>query len=320
MASGLDQEEHTVTEKEKPAERENRQSLEALLEPGEELLAHTSGFLFDRPYQHYAIGLTPKRLILLRKRKAKKGGAPRPEVYSLLRRSIRSAGRETTNKGAVLKFNLPADHDELEFSFPGPGDKAMADRVNTDRYSDAMPTAQDMLEQARVFKSLGFPASTERALNKALELDPALSTHPEVTGLKEQAVEDRLALRVAAWFIWIGLAIVALMIIGSGAGFMEVVLALAGGVVAGAALALPLWRAQRQDRAMILIRAGIPLVVFTVILVRYHAVLPFVIAAAVDGAMILVLTGRSSRAKTLAAIGLYAIGLIAFGIYAFSGR
>jgi hypothetical protein len=196
----------------------------------------------------------------------------------------------------------------------------VVDRVNQDRYPDAMPTAQDMLEQARVFKALGFPASTERALNKALELDPTLSTHPEVTGIKEQAVEERLALRVAAWFIWIGMGIMALMIISSGAGFMEVFLALAGGVIAGVALALPLWRAQTQDRAMVLIRAGIPLVVFTVIMVRYRDVLPFVIATAVDGAMILVLAGRSSRPKTLVAIGLYTVGLIAFGIYALSGR
>ena len=101
---------------------------------------------------------------------------------------------------------------------------------------------------------------------------------------------------------------------------MEVFLALAGGVIAGVALALPLWRAQTQDRAMVLIRAGIPLVVFTVIMVRYRDVLPFVIAAAVDGAMILVLAGRSSRPKTLVAIGLYTVGLIAFGIYALSGR
>jgi hypothetical protein len=309
-----------VTEKEKPAERENRQSLEALLEPGEELLAHTSGYLSDSPFKHYAIGLTPRRFIMLRKRKAKKGSTPPPEVYSLLRRSIRSAGRGTTNKGVVIKFNLPADHDELEFSSSGPGDKAVVDRVNQDRYPDAMPTAQDMLEQARIFKALGFPASTERALNKALELDPTLSTRPEITGIKEQAVEERLALRVAAWFIWIGMGIMALMIIGSGAGFMEIFLALAGGVIAGVVLALPLWRAQTQDRTMILIRAGIPLLVFTVILVRYRDVFPFAIAAAIDGAMILVLSGRSSRPKTLVSIGLYAIGFIAFGIYALSGR
>lgn len=288
-------------------EAEIRQHLEERLEAGEELLAYTkgatSGFLSTRSIY---LGLTPRRLLLL----PLEYGKPSSQVLSICRESITSL--RWSSLWSRLRVRLPRG--ELDISCSGGRWKRLVKEL-VDSHDetpiaqrDPSLRAQTQLEQAEALYELGLTASAQETIRQ-LELAGEFETSSAALGAKIS--ERRLALRVGTGFLLanVGLAILfaAITIVGNG----RVNPALFISAIIDTAVGINLWRGRaHQWVALAVFRAVAGLVFFGLMSLFQGAILSLIAQTALCGSLVLVLAGKASRVKTLAAVGVYVVGYL----------
>lgn len=315
-----------MTEIESRKERETRLALEVHLDADEELLAYTSGDITGLTARKHHFGLTAERLILL----PLKRGAPSGQMYSIRRESVESL-KWSGSLWPRLRIRLPKDNLDLRFR-GGNWRRRARELTNAATQSSPLPltysttTSQRQLQQTRDFQGLGFSASAQHELSKALEANPALSMDPSVVSLQGQLAEAGLALRVGAGFLFanIGVAILITALLAILGGEQAVSEFLDSGLIisllADLWIGASLWRGRTQWRAAAIVRAALGFIVFGVFALAEGGCLGLIIQAAFSGSVILVLTGESKRSRTWAAIGIYAIGYLGLlGLYVLIG-
>lgn len=304
-----------MTEIESRKERETRLALEVHLDADEELLAYTSGDITGLTARKHHIGLTAERLILL----PLKRGAPSGQMYSIRRESVESL-KWSGSLWPRLRIRLPKDN--LNLSFRG-GNWRRRARELTNVATQASPlpltysttTSQRQLQQTRDFQGLGFFASAQHELSKALEANPALSMDPSVVSLQGQLAEAGLALRVGAGFLFANIGVMILVtallvILGEEQPLEFWDSDLIGSLLFDLVIGISLWRGRTQWRPWAILRAVLGFILFGVLTLAEGGFFDLIMQAAISGSLILVLTGESKRSRTWAAIGIYAIGYL----------
>lgn len=310
-----------VAHQENNKEREARQALEAQLDPGEELIAYTRGNITGvlRGVPHY-IGLTRECLFLLPIRKR----ASSNRTFGFRRESVTSL----ILSGLIGTLHIRFPKDKLDFAIRGRLWKKRAKAMVELSAQAASPSAVDIpltgsrhLQQARDFQGLGLIASAQHELSAALQNDPALSMDPSVAPLQEQLTQGRLALRTGAAFLAgnVGLAIVIGALLSILGGVTAVAdywgTGVAGALVIDVAIGISLWQGQAKWRTVTIFRATLGFLFFGIGALIGADLTTFISLGAFSGSLLLVLTGESSRSRTLAATAIYGIGFLGISIF-----
>ena len=320
-----------MVEQENEQERVARLALEQVLEDDEALLSFSKGGVSRLITHKYYIGLTETRFILL----PLKRGKPAGDDYSIWRDGIESPNW-TTGFGRRLRFELPKDN--FLFNF---GSRLrirnrhwikrannlvdLADKNPPQHMTDDPMKAQQHLQQARDYQKLDFPASALFELKAGLAKDPSLGMDPAIKSLQVQLTEQRLALKVGGAFFlgnvvvdWLGLFIFLLF---AGSQFLGDIfdssLLISWGVSLWAGISL--WRGQTAWRPWALFVAALGFVIFGLLNLLGGLPIDTLIQVAYSGSIILVLTGSSSRTRTLIAIVIYALGFLGIIIFQLLG-
>ena len=305
-----------MVEKESNKEREAQQALKARLDTNEELLTYTRVNMTALIARRHYVGLTNKRLILIRI----KGGKPSDQVFSIGREFFESLGW-TTGLWPRLRIMLPKD--KLDLSVSGKVWKKrgkeldiLATTASYTPVAESYKVAERGLQQARDFLGLGFPASAQHVLTEALRARPALSMDPSVGSLQTELAERLLALRVGAGFLFAEVGLFLLF------GALE---GLLGGVEAigeyldydlfialmfNLWLGFGFWMGRTRWRGLAILRAILGILFIGLSAVPGVAYFDLISQVAWAGSLILVLTGKSRRSRTWIAVGIYIIGYL----------
>ncbi len=196
---------NSVTDHEDEQERGVRQALEARLNPGESLVAYTTGKIFGVTAPAFHIGLTGERLMCL----PLKRGEPTAQAYGIQRDRLDSLKvRGFGLFASQLVVKLPEDR--LDFRIRGGKwsrrAKAIARWGATSAArpaSDPSARGEQHLKQAFDFRSLGLMSLAQAELLAAERANPMLGAQQAaLQALKAQLAETRLAWRVAAGFLF----------------------------------------------------------------------------------------------------------------------
>lgn len=295
---------------ESPKEAAARAALEAKLQPGESLLEYTLGKsslggLFSNEFH---IGLTDRRLLIFRTRKP-------DELYSIHPQFIK--------KLSFKKSVWSASANGLSLEFPGESltfasankpwkqhAQALADRYNQSPPAPAQLSTEEVLKMASSLRDLGQLVAAETYLKEAMQADPTAKTDPAIISTVQQLGESKLALQVGAGiFTAVLVFLVFLAILG-----------LARLNPIGIAIILycmyNLWRARYTWRGTGLFFAVLNAGLNLVLNISAGSVLDIIMWVSFGVAMILVLTGKSSRVRTLIAVGIFAVGFL--GVFVFA--
>ena len=299
--------------KETKKETEARQHLETQLMPGEELLACCGGTIAGLvSNQHYTVGLTAERLILL----PLKRGRPSGQALSFWREFISSMS--WSGGWSRLKIKLPKGGLSIACAkrywkkcFKGLVEAHSG--VPIPLHDDTISN-QRRLEQVRVLQGFSLIASAQ-AVGQGVQPDAS------ETGWGATAatlVEKRVSLRVGAGFLVVnsGLLVLATALLAVSGEPSQPLLLVAAAI--DIIIGINLWRGQAFRWAdWAIVRAAVGLVLFAIVSLLEGAVLAFVSQAAFSGSVLLVLTGESKRSKTWAAIGVYVIGYLGVSLVLF---
>jgi hypothetical protein len=297
-------------------ELEARQQLEARLEPSEELLAFTSDTTYEIMTSHpYHLGLTAERLILL----PLKRGKPAGRALCIWRENIKALKWS----GLWARLKIKFGQDELDIAVgKGHWKKLARDLVDLsrqvpipDRSADTTLKSQRQLQQAKDFQEIGFFASAQEQLRKKVET--GLSSEADSAAVSQWGAfaEQRLALRVAAGFLFVNVGSMILL-----AGFMamlggfSVSPALVASVIVDTYFGASLWRGRTQWRTWAILRAVVGLIVFGLPALAKGAILDLLMPVSFSGALVLVLTGESKRERIWIAVAIYGVGYLGLSI------
>ena len=298
-------------------EQEAQQALTGQLAPGESLLTYTQGNISGLwTAMPYYIGLTNARLLLLRL----KHNQPSGEVFSLRRDLIQKVKR-TSFLSSSLQIMLPGD--TLTMSVRGGWSKRakeLADLTEAPSAASAPTyTTQTLRQQVMDLRGLGLSSSANKILNSTLAAAPALTADPGMQELQTQTSDTLWALRATAGMllgtlalnILIGLLILAVVRDQAVAFFTP---ALCISTLIDGGIAISFLRDHAQYRGFAIFRLVAGFIVYGLIMnLAQGAYLEVLINAAINGGMVLALTGQASRLRTWVSIGVYILGLVMFG-------
>ena len=290
-------------------ETEARQALEATLRPGEELLAFTAGLSEHATVgQRVYVGLTSQRLILLpRSGTLLSNERPAEREHSLWLENV----SRVTFSALWARLRVKVVKDILQIGCNTGYWKRRA-RELADRYAD-MPTPQQPApaeieertqDQIRTLQELGFLNSAEELIEKGIHHGLTLGT----TGDRQQLAERRFALRAAAAFllvnVWLGL----LYTLASAMMGVPIQPTSWIPMVIDVVIGINLWLGRGKAwPSWAIVRAVAGLLFYGVTSLIEGNYLEFLLQVAISTPLILALTGKSSRAKTWIAIGIYVL-------------
>lgn len=294
--------------KENKRQRAAREALEAHLGEGEQLLAYSRCYGYNDGYKAFYVGLTDQRLLLEAVRKGKAAETLPPAIRREFISGIRRAAL-----GSSVRVDLPGDRLVMRFqsNWRRRG-RALIEAFRADPPAEgaaALLPAEVVRQQAHTFQRLGFPSSARELL-----ADPSVSGDAGTAALRDQISEDVMALKVAAVFLFInialGLFLIALSFLqmpsAGGAGAPFFILA----ALIDFSIGISLWRGRTQFRTWAIIRAVASFVLYGIpALIGLH-ILDAILQAAFAGAFVILLVGKSNRTRTTAAVMLYAIGYV----------
>jgi hypothetical protein len=290
--------------KENKRETEARLALEAVLEPGEELLAFTGGAIAGAfRNEPVRLGLTPQRIILLPwKRREPKG-----EVIRLWREYVKSI----QYSGAWDRLKLRFEGDTLTLQCGNPFWKRRAKELA--RLHGEMPTVPQMgaagkeraSQVAVVLQRLGLIAAAQGVLKGAGPTADATGPH------QQYLAEKRIALRVGAGFLLCNSALLTISAIGLTLLKMPFSFGTILSAVIDVIFGVNLWKGRTEQWTnWAIIRAVLGLALFGVPALVQGQMLEFIGQAAYSSALILVLAGKATRTKTYIAAAIYLVGFL----------
>lgn len=310
-----------------------RRALENHLESGEQLLAVSKGSVARLRSHWYYVGLTDSRFILQPLRR----GKPSAEVYSIWRAGIKPP-RWRRGFRHTLVFALPKDtltlHFGTLFRLRGRHWQAqaanMADlaRKQPPNLTDAAVLARRRLQQAQDYQKLDFPRSGQSELALAstdatdLITDPA--TASSAKALRRQLAEDLLALRVGGGFFFGGIVVDLLFIAALVYIVGDQVLESVFGIDLLFAWALSIWagtsllRGRTGWRPWAIFVAALALLIYGFVNLFNLYIIDLVSQLGYSGAIVVALTGRSTRARTVIAAVIYLGAYIGTTLYQLS--
>jgi hypothetical protein len=290
-----------------------REALEAALEPGELLLAYTNGNHYASMNQPFHIGLTERRLLLV---SASRRGRRAGQRFSIFHEAIQWVSWNPMNP---LTIQLPADR--MVVRVPRSWRKRTEGLVEAydpeSRPSNPGEglTAEQQMQQTRDLQALGFLASAQHQFDEAVRRNPVLLTSSgEVAAMEEDLAESRLAMRVAAIFLFVGVAVSLCLNVLSlatadpeaASGTTLSLISIAIDIGIGASL----WRGRTRWKVWAIWRAALGLLIYGGQALGAGLFVEALLEAAFSGALLLVLTGRSTRTRTVIAGGIYAVGFL----------
>lgn len=296
-------------------ELEVRQHLEAVLEPGEELLAYTKGKILSVLSSNLVyIGLTPERLILL---PVKYGKKPFDQALSIWREYIDAL--KWSGTWDRLKIQVPKGVMDLA-SAGGRWKRRAGELVDVAQQAsvpvpDPALTAERQARQVEVFRELEMVASAKAIMERSqLPFD----AESDAAAVLEEVEEKRIAFRVGAVFLFVNiglvlllnaLVLVTLMTQGEGLTFPNL-FSLIISVVVDLIIGINLWRGRGQQWASwAIVRAVLGMIAFGLMYLAQGAISGFLAQVAFCSSLILILTGKGKRVKTWVAIGIYVVYL-----------
>lgn len=276
-------------------------AVSAALEPGESLLDYTLGrATLGGQFPDVHIGLTNRRMLIYRTRKPQ-------EVFSVYPQYIKEMSLSksilwSNSRGLKLSFQ----NESLILSTPK---KPWFQRAQgmVELYNQMPPAAatlsnDQIVQQVRDLNSLGLLLTAESALKDAMQADPIARTDPAMIDTLGSLREGKLALQVGAGIF----AMVLLFILFLAAlGFARLSPL---GIIITLLCTYNLWRARLTWRT-----AGVLLGLvqaFINIIYNLASPLDLVMWLSFGVAVIVVLTGKPTRARTLIGAGIFAVGFI----------
>ncbi len=303
----------------KPSQQELavQRTLEKQLAPEEHLLGYTVGNLSEGlGVKRYYVGATSQRMLLLPLEDEK----PTNQLFSI-RRDFIAQVRASRGGGSVLMVELLGD--TLSIVMPGTLSWVECSRELIDNWGTASAnpplTSQTLGQQLKDLRHLKLHSTADKVLESALAANPGLAQEESLSALKTDTKESLLALRVAGAFL---LFIDTLNLIFSLAimriapdvtvNLLPVFVSMAIDVF----IAASFLRGHTQYRIWAIVRATLGFVVFGFFgAIAREAYLQVAMSAALNSAVVLVVTGRSTRTRTWVASGLYLLGVVLYISY-----
>lgn len=185
--------------------------------------------------------------------------------------------------------------------------------------SAGQPGDEALFEQARDMHQLGLPASALYLLEQNRQDGDGYQVSARQARLEETLASDLLAMRAAGGFFFADVALQILLVL-----LVMITSVLTRQQVAGSNLeaeqiarilislwlGVGLWQGRSERRGWAILWAIAILLLVGLASFLAGDIAGLLIQLVYSGAMLLVLAGRSSRARTLAAIGIYAVGYI----------
>ncbi len=178
-----------------------------------------------------------------------------------------------------------------------------------------------LIQQAQALHDLGFLRAANAEIEK-LQRDPTHAADPETQRITHQFAEERLAIRVGAGFLFINVAIAAsLMGLFALCGLLSeapATLLLVLPAIIDVLIGINLWKGtSRQWQGWAVLRAVLGIVFLGIALLGQGQTVDFITQTSYCAAIIIVLTGESSRKRTWLAVGVYSIGYLGVFVLSF---
>jgi hypothetical protein len=294
-----------------------RLALEEHLAEGEEVLSFARGDLPGFSARPHYLGLTSDRLIFLPIEK----GAPGDKALSIGREHVHSI-RWRGGLRPKLRITLPKDI--LDIGVRGTKRRQLG-REMTDAWAGSEedpvgePGNEALLEQARELQQLGLPASALYLLEQGRQGGDTYQVSASQARLEEALASDLLAMRAAAGFFFADVALQILLVLlvmiasvltrqpAAGSNLEAEQIAR---VLISLWLGVGLWQGRSDRRGWAILWAVAILLLVGVSSFLSGDVAGFLIQLVYSGSIALALAGRSSRKRTLAAIGIFAVGYV----------
>lgn len=291
-----------------------QRTLEKQLIPEEHLLGYTVGNLSEGlGVKRYYVGATSQRMLLLPLEDDK----PTNRAFSIRREFI----TQVRGGGSALMVELLGD----TLSIRMPGALSWVERskeliANWGTASANLPfTSQTLGQQLKDLRHLKLHSTADKVLESALAANPGLAQDESLSGLQTDTKESLLALRVAGVFLLfidtldlIFSLVIMWLVPDATVNLLPVFVSMAIDVF----IAVSFLRGRTQYRIWAIVRATLGFVVFGFFgAIAQEAYLQVAMSAALNGAVILIVTGRSTRARTWAASGLYVLGVMLYISY-----
>jgi hypothetical protein len=268
------------------------------------------------PRPHY-IGLTPVRFIFLPLEK----GKPVDRALSIGRQHVYSVN---WRGGMRPKLRISLPKDVLDIGVRGTKRRQLG-RAITDEWDgiseepDEAIMDGDRLEQARDLQTLGLAASAQYVLKQGRPSEAESKASVREVRLEEALAEALFAMRAAGGFlfadVFLQLLLVVLVMISTTlfrqpATQTNLEAEQIARIMISLWLGVGLWRGQSDRRGWAILWAVASLLLFGLSSFLVNDYLGLVIQVVYSASIVLVLTGRSGRRRTLAAIGIYAVGYV----------